>query len=62
MMIWETRVISNFWSKMKVGQLEENLFLTFFGIEIFFVFSFKFLKVVCLDQIQKPYIFYKKKL
>ena len=46
---------------MKLGQLEKNLFLTFFLIEIF-VFFLRFLKIVCPDQIQKSHSFYKKKL
>ena len=33
-----------------------------FELKFFLVFSFKFLKIVCLDRIQKSYIFYKKKL
>ena len=32
----------------------------FFELKYFFVFSFKFLNIVCPDQIQKSYIFYKK--
>ena len=62
-MIWETRVISSFWSKTKVGQLEKKIiFDFFFELKFFSVFSFKFLIIVCPDQIQKSYIFYKKKL
>ena len=31
-------------------------------LNFFSVLSFKFLNIVCPDQIQKSYIFYKKKL
>ena len=34
----------------------------FFELNFFFVSSFKFLNIICSDQIQKSYIFYKKKL
>ena len=37
MMIWETRVISRFWSKTKVGQLEKKIIFDFF-------FELKFMK------------------
>ena len=33
-----------------------------FQLKFFWVFFFKFLNIVCLDQIQKSHIFYKKKL
>ena len=38
------------------------IFDFFFKLNFFSVFSFKFLNIVCPDQIQKSYIFYKKKL
>ena len=38
------------------------IFDFFFKLKFFSVFSFKFLNIVCPDQIQKSYIFYKKKL
>ena len=38
------------------------IFDFFFQLKIFLVFIFKFLNIVCLDQIQKSHIFYKKKL
>ena len=38
------------------------IFDFFFELKFFSVFSFKFLNIVCPDQIQKSYIFYKKKL
>ena len=56
------KAINSFWSKTKVGQLEKKLFLIFFSIEIFLNFIFKFLKIVCFDQIQKSHTFYKEKL
>ena len=34
----------------------------FFQLNFFSVFFFKFLNIVCLDQIQKSLIVYKKKL
>ena len=34
----------------------------FFQLKFFLVFFFKFLNIVCLDQIQKSHIFYKKRL
>ena len=38
------------------------IFDFFFQLKFFLVFIFKFLNIVCLDQIQKSHIFYKKKL
>ena len=38
------------------------IFDFFFQLNFFFVFFFKFLNIVCPDQIQKSHIFYKKKL
>ena len=38
------------------------IFDLFFHLNFFFVFFFKFLKIVCPDQIQKSHKFYKKKL
>ena len=49
------------WSKTKVGQLEKKFIFDFFFQLNFFVF-FKFLNIVCLDQIQKSHIIYKRKL
>ena len=34
------------------------IFDSFFQLKIFLVFFFKFLNIVCLDQIQKSHIFY----
>ena len=41
---------------------KKSIFDFFFELKFFCVFSFKFLNIVCPDQIQKSYIFYKKKL
>ena len=41
---------------------KEYYFLLLFPIEIFLVFFFRFLNMVCLDQIQKSHSFYEKKL
>ena len=38
------------------------IFDFFFKLKFFSVLFFKFLNIVCPDQIQKSYIFYKKKL
>ena len=38
------------------------IFDFFFQLKFFLVFFFKFLNIICLDQIQKSQIFYKKKL
>ena len=38
------------------------IFDFYFELKFSLVFSFKFLNLVCLDQIQKSHIFYKKKL
>ena len=38
------------------------IFHFFFQLKIFLVFFFKFLNILCLDQVQKSHIFYKKKL
>ena len=49
--------------KNKSGAARKKfIFDFFFELNFFFVFSFKFLNIVCPDQIQKSYIFYKKKL
>ena len=49
--------------KNKSGIPRKKLFLTFFSIEIlFFVFFFKFLNIICPNQIQESHSFYKKKL
>ena len=41
---------------------KKNIFDFFLKLNFFSVLSFKFLNIVCPDQIQKSYIFYKKKL
>ena len=38
------------------------IFDFFFQLKFFLVFFFKFLNIICLDQIQKSHIFYKEKL
>ena len=38
------------------------IFDFFFQLNFFLVIFFKCLNIVCLDQIQKSHIFYKKKL
>ena len=38
------------------------IFDFFFQLKYFLIFFFKFLNIVCLDQIQKSHIFYKEKL
>ena len=38
------------------------IFDFFFELKFFSIFSFKFLNIVCPDQIQKSYIFHKKNL
>ena len=48
--------------KNKSGAARKKFIFDFFSIEFFFVFFFKFLNIVCHDQIQKSHIFYKKKL
>ena len=49
--------------KNESGATRKKIIFDFFLKLIFFsVFSFKFLNIICLDQIQKSYIFYKKKL
>ena len=50
--------------KNKSGAARKQfIFYFFFQLKFFLVFFFfKFLKIVCLDQIQKSHIFYKKKL
>ena len=49
--------------KNKSGAARKKIISNFFfELNFFFVFSFKFLNIVCPDQIQKSYIFYKKKL
>ena len=41
---------------------KELIFDSFFQLKFFLVFFFKFLNIICLDQIQKSHIFYKEKL
>ena len=41
---------------------EKNIFDSFFQLNCFSIFFFKFLNIACPDQIQKSHIFYKKKL
>ena len=49
--------------KNESGAARKKIIFDFFLKLIFFsVLSFKFLNIVCPDQIQKSYIFYKKKL
>ena len=44
-------------------QASKNFFVFEFFILIdYFNFLIKFLKIVCLDQSQRPHLFYKKKL
>ena len=49
--------------KNKTRAAQKNkLFLTFFfHLKNLFIF-YRFLNIVCLDQIQKSHLFYKKKL
>ena len=49
--------------KNESGATRKKIIFDFFlELKFFSVFSFKFLNIVFLDQIQKSYIFYKKKL
>ena len=48
--------------KNESGAARKNFFFTLFSIEFFSVFFFKFLNIVCPNQIQKSYMFNKKKL
>ena len=49
--------------KNESGAARKKIIFDFFlKLKFFSVFSFKFLNIVCLDQIQMSYIFYKKKL
>ena len=49
--------------KTESGAARKNYFLdSFFQLNFFFVFFFKFLNIVCPDQIQKSHMFNKKKL
>ena len=48
--------------KNKNGAARKIIFDLFFQLKFFLVFFFKFLNIVCLDQIQKSHIFYKEKL
>ena len=41
---------------------KKMIFDFFFQLKFFLVFFFKFLNIICLDQIQKSHIFYKEKL
>ena len=46
---------------MKLGQFKKLFFFTvFFQLKTFFLFSFKFLNIVCPNQIQLSHSFYKK--
>ena len=49
--------------KNKSGAARKKfIFDYFFHLNFFSIFFFKFLNIVCPDQIQKSHIFYKKKL
>ena len=49
--------------KNKSGAASKNFaFDFFFQLNCFSVFFFKFLEILCPNQIQKSHIFYKKKL
>ena len=49
--------------KNKSGAARKNFFFdSFFQLNFFFVFFFKFLNIVFLDQIQKSHMLNKKKL
>ena len=48
--------------KNKSGAARKKFVFEFFFQLNFFSVFFKFLNIVCLDQIQKSHIFYKKKL
>ena len=49
--------------KNKSGAARKKIIFDFlFQLKFFFVFFFKLLNIVCLDQIQKSHIFYKEKL
>ena len=49
--------------KNESGAVRKNFFFySFFQLNFFSVFFFKFLNIVCPDQIQKSYMFNKKKL
>ena len=49
--------------KNENGAARKKIIFDFFlKLKFFSVLSFKFLNIVCPDQIQKSYIFYKKKL
>ena len=41
---------------------KKKKFYSFFQLNFFSIFFFKFLNIVCPDQIQKSYMFNKKKL
>ena len=47
-------------AKTKLEKQEYSSFLTFFPIEIFFVFLFRFLNIVFLDKIQSHTYFTRK--
>ena len=48
---------------MKLGQLEKYIYFgLLFPTEVFFIFFFKFLNIVCPNWIQKLHSFYKEKL
>ena len=49
--------------KNESGAARKKIIFDFFlKLNFFSVLSLKFLNIVCPDQIQKSYIFYKKKL
>ena len=49
--------------KNESGAPRKKIIFDFFlKLNFFSVLSFKFLNIACPDQIQKSYIFYKKKL
>ena len=48
--------------KNESGAARKKKFDSFFQLNFFSVFFFKFLNIICPDHIQKSYIVYKKKL
>ena len=49
--------------KNKSGAAKKIIIFYFFvQLKFYLVFFFKFLNIVCLDQVQKSHIFYKEKL
>ena len=59
--IHKKKVINNFWLKMKLGQLEFSLFLTFSISNFFHEFSVQVLNIILANQNRNMHIFYKKK-